>query len=141
MKKVIIYIVVLLIGAGVFVLQFDYREKVLPTSLYQVYLDDEIIGVIKSKDELEEYISSQGELVKEQVKNYSLKIDRIDTVRKITKKNKNYYSNYYENIVNIENIYNKIFELVDDEGNLVGKYDDLLEVYSKLDNKFVSGVS
>jgi hypothetical protein len=74
MKKVIIYIVVLLIGAGVFVLQFDYREKVLPTSLYQVYLDDEIIGVIKSKDELEEYISSQGELVKEQVKNYSLKI-------------------------------------------------------------------
>ena len=50
------YILVLLIGAGVFILQFSNNEKHIPNEFYQVYLDNEKIGVIKSKDELNKYI-------------------------------------------------------------------------------------
>ena len=48
MKKYIAYIIVLFCGAMVFFLQFGYGKKYQPYTYYQVYLDDEKIGVIKS---------------------------------------------------------------------------------------------
>ena len=144
MRKYIVYIVVLLIGVGVFFLQFGYSKKVLPTSLYQVYLDNEKIGIIKSKEELEKYISSQGELVKEQVNKYNIEVDRIKTVRNIMKKsiskNSDYYSLYYE-VISIENSYNYIYNLVDEDGNITGDYDKFLEYYSELNSSLLNGVS
>ena len=76
MKKFLTYIIVLLIGAGVFFLQFASNKKYQPNEYYQVYLDNEKIGVIKSKEELEKYISSQGAVVKEQVEEYSIDVDK-----------------------------------------------------------------
>lgn len=135
MKKYLIYIVVVFIGIGVFFLQFDYGKKYQPYTLYQVYLDDERIGIIDSKEELEEYIHAQGDVIKEQVEKYSIDVDRYQTVQDILKnvinKENKYYSNY-QYISNIENIYDKIFDLVDEDGHLVGEYADLNTIYNQL---------
>lgn len=135
MRKYFIYIIVLLIGLGVFFLQFGYGKKYQPYTLYQVYLDDEKIGIIESKEDLEAYIHSQGDVIKEQVEKYSIDVDRYQTVQAtlkniITKDNKHYTD--YQYISNIEKIYNRIYELVDQDGKLVGKYEDLREVYNSL---------
>ena len=83
MKKYVVYIIIFLIGVFVFFLQFNYRKNTKPITLYQVYLDNEKIGVIKSKDELEKYISSQGEIIKQQVENYRVDVERIDSIHEI----------------------------------------------------------
>ena len=68
MKKVGIYFVALIISAAVFVLGFSYNTPTQPYSFYQVYLDGELLGMIDSKTELEEYINNQGTIIKENVK-------------------------------------------------------------------------
>ncbi len=139
MKKYIIYIIALAIGASVFFLQFDYGKKYQPYTLYQVYLDDERIGVIESKKELEDYIRAQGDVIKEQVEKYKIDVDRYQTVQNILKKvidkNSRYYQDY-QNIINIENTYNKISELVDQDGNLVGKFENLKVLYNHLSTDY-----
>ena len=103
MKKYIVYIIVLLIGVGVFLLQFNYGRKYQPSIFYQVYLDNEKIGVIKSKEDFEKYITSQGSVIKEQVEKYSVDVDRIKTVKeirsKIIDKNNKYYNLDIINII------------------------------------------
>ena len=127
MKKLFIYIIVLLVGAGVFLLQFGYTKKYQPTSVYQVYLDNEKIGVIDSKEELEEYVGSQGELIKKQVSDYDVKIERINTVRsimkKVIKKNSNYY-NYYYKMLKIESVYDSLSKYVDYNGKRYSSFFD-----------------
>ena len=102
MKKFLTYIIVLLIGVGVFILQFGNNKKLEPNEFYQVYLDNEKIGVIKSKEELDKYIKSQGAVVKEQVETYSIDVDKIKTVEeiisKVITKNNNYYSSYQNSL-------------------------------------------
>ena len=139
MKKYIVYIIVLLIGMGVFLLQFGYTKKFQPTTVYQVYLDNEKIGVIKSKEELESYIGSQGELIKKQVSDYKEKIDRIDVVRSILKKVINKNSTFYDNykkLLEIENAYNIISKYTDEKGNITN-YEYVSESYNKLDNNIL----
>lgn len=139
MKKYLIYVVVFFIGIGVFFLQFGYGKKYHPYTLYQVYLDDERIGIIESKEELEGYIRSQGDIIKEQVEKYTIDVDRYKIVQNIFKKiidKDNKYYNDYKSIVDIENIYNKIFELVDNDGNLEGDYDTLKIIYENLSAEY-----
>lgn len=70
MKKIPIIITVLLLTPVLFVLGFNYKSTIEPEGYYQVYLDDEIIGTIKSKKELEKYIDTEGESIK---KKYNVK--------------------------------------------------------------------
>ena len=70
MKKILGIICIVLCGAFVLYLQFSYKPKAKPGTYYQVYLDDKVIGVIKSKDEFYEHVSEQGELIKKQVQEY-----------------------------------------------------------------------
>lgn len=133
MRKYLMYILVLLIGAGVFILQFSNNEKHIPNEFYQVYLDNEKIGVIKSKDELNKYIKSQGAVVREQVENYSVDVDRIKTVedilKKVITKDNNYYKNY-QNSVKLKNLYNNLFKLVGNDGKIKNNYDEVSKIYS-----------
>ena len=124
MKKYIVYIIVLIIGIGVFFLQFGYGRKYQPTTLYQVYLDDEIIGTIKSKNKFESYISSRGEIIKEQVSNYNTDVERIKKVEEIinktiTKDNEKYAE--YVQLTKIKNTYLALSKIVDNNGKLIHK--------------------
>lgn len=74
------YIAILLICVSVFLLGFDNRRNEVPNTYYQVYLGEEVIGIVKSKTELEKYIDSQGKKYKKQYgvkKVYSPKDMRI----------------------------------------------------------------
>lgn len=79
MKKAGIYFLVFLISILVFVFGFSQSQNKQPYTYYKVYLDDELIGTIESKEELEDYINSQADVIRENVRDYSLKLDAIDT--------------------------------------------------------------
>ena len=78
MKKVGLIFLAIIICAAVFVLGFSYETSTQPYTFYQVYLNGEVLGMIESKKELEDYINNQGNIIKENVLDYQKKIDIID---------------------------------------------------------------
>lgn len=78
MKKVGLIFLTIIICAAVFVLGFSYETSTQPYTYYQVYLNGEVLGMIESKKELEDYINNQGNIIKENVLDYQKKIDIID---------------------------------------------------------------
>jgi murein DD-endopeptidase MepM/ murein hydrolase activator NlpD len=103
MKKFTMWLFVLILSSIVFLLGFNTKTNLEPKYLYQVYLDDQVLGVIKSKTELEEYIDNQGSTLKEKYnvdKVYApegLEIRRIIT-----------YDNHVDKV---EDVYEKLSEL------------------------------
>ena len=76
------------------------ENKNIPQEGYRVYLEGRSIGLIKSKDELNEYINVQQEKLKEKYHVDTIYIpNNIDIVKEIT---------YEDNFDNISNIYNMI---------------------------------
>ncbi|MBQ2946975.1 MAG: M23 family metallopeptidase [Bacilli bacterium] len=82
MKKISTYFFVILLSLIVFLLGFGHKTTRHPHTHYQVYLDSELIGLIESKKELEDYINSQATTIRNNIKEYSLKIEAIDTFKK-----------------------------------------------------------
>lgn len=68
MKKVGILTLIIIGSIATFILGFDYKNSKQPDTYYRVYLNDNIIGVIDSKEELEKYIDKQGEHIKKKFK-------------------------------------------------------------------------
>ena len=64
MKKVTLIVAVLLLSTVIFLLGFNYSNHAEPHTYYQVYLDDELLGTIKSKKALEDYINERGDYYK-----------------------------------------------------------------------------
>ena len=100
MKKVSIWIVIAVVLSAVCVLGFGYKKGTEPNYYYQVYLDEDILGTIKSKDELDKYIDQNNERYKKKYK-----VDKIYApnglhVKKIT--------TYSGNITPVKDIYKKI---------------------------------
>ena len=87
MKKIGEIFLILILSVVIFLLGFNYKTSPTPNVLYRVYLNNELIGTIESKKELEEYINSQAELIRENIKKYSLKISAIETFEKYGKDN------------------------------------------------------
>lgn len=114
MKKNITILVVALLCVGIFFLQFQYQRTYQPHTYYQVYLDDQIIGVITSKDELEEHISKQGTLIRNQVLDYQKQLEILDGVQSIYKKIENNIA--YKNYLSLEKWYDNFSQLVDEFG-------------------------
>ena len=96
-------IVILLVGAMAFYLGFPHHYKQVPESIYQVYIDGEVIGVVKKQKNLEVYINQKEEAIKKKykvnkvympngveikkVKTYTKKIDTNEEIyQKIVKK-------------------------------------------------------
>ncbi len=75
MKKVGMGLIITILSLMIFILGFDYRANEMPNEYYQVYLDDKLIGTIRSKDELTNYISAEGEKIKKQVEDYQFLLD------------------------------------------------------------------
>ena len=51
-----------------FLFTFSNKKTLKPNEYYKVYLDGEVLGTIKSKNEIDNYINSQGTSIKENVK-------------------------------------------------------------------------
>ena len=98
-------IVISLIISFVFIMyDNDKTYNNIPIEAYRVYLDGKTIGLIESKEELERYINSQQESLKEKYKVDKIYIpNEIDIIKDIT---------YDENIDSISSIYNKINEIL-----------------------------
>ncbi len=146
MKKnvVVVYIIMIICGLGVFVLQFSYGRKHEPYTLYQVYLDDEVIGTIKSKKDLEKHISSQGSIIQKQVLEYQDEVEVIDEVYQTMNRvinNKNTYYNRYTYLTNLENKYHDLQKYIDDNGIITGEYKELEKAYNSLPNNYTNGTS
>ena len=60
MKKMTISLVIATLLAAVCTLSFGYKKTAEPNYYYRVYMDNEILGTIKSKEELENYINKNG---------------------------------------------------------------------------------
>lgn len=78
MKKFSTYFFIVLLSIIVFLLGFDHKVSKQPSTYYQVYLDNELIGMIESKEKLENYINSQADTIRQNIKNYKIKLDAID---------------------------------------------------------------
>lgn len=103
MKTFMKWLLILVLSSVVFLLGFNNKVNLEPHYLYQVYLDDQVLGVIESKDELEAYIDSQGATIKEKynvTKVYAP--DGLDIRKIIT---------YDSHVDKIKDVYNKLASL------------------------------
>lgn len=147
MKKLSMYLFILLLAVIVFLLGFDYKAGKQPNTYYQVYLDDEFMGVIESKKELEDYINGQADTIRENVREYELKLEAIDTFKKyestVTKENYSYADKVNYLILNkdiykltdmdIENLNfyknEKLYEISDKDINEMREYISINNIY------------
>jgi murein DD-endopeptidase MepM/ murein hydrolase activator NlpD len=102
MKKSISIVLIVIASLLILCIDFNYKASENPNIYYQVYLNGEILGTIKSKSELEKYIDKQNEKYKKEFdvnKIYApngLEIKKIET--------------YNSSISSVEEIYNMIAE-------------------------------
>lgn len=102
MKKVGLIIGICILSVAIAFLSLGFKKDTTPHTYYQVYLRDEIIGVIKSKKELDEYINNQNNKFKKK-----FGVNKIYAPSDlITKKIETYDSN----IVSVQEIYKIISE-------------------------------
>ena len=95
--------IITVITIALFALGYDYNHsKNEPNTYYQVYLEKEVLGMIKSKKELEKYIDKKGEYYK---KKYSVSKIYEPTGLEIKK-----ITTYKENIIPVEKMYKLIQE-------------------------------
>lgn len=102
MKKLGLIIGVCIISVAVAFLSLGFKKDVTPNTYYQVYLKDEVIGVIKSKKELDDYIDAQNDKFKKKfgVKTIYAPSDLI------TKK----IETYDDEVISVEEVYKIISE-------------------------------
>ena len=67
MKKFGILILMIILISTIFVSGFQSKGDVEPNTVYEVYLDNKIIGRVKSKEALEDYIDKKGETYKKKL--------------------------------------------------------------------------
>ena len=103
MKKVSIWILIFLLSMGIFILGFRNKNNILPNYFYQVYLDDEVLGIINSKKELEEYIDRKGKTIKEEYK-----VDKVYAPNGLQIKKIITYSNEVDEV---KKVYRKLSQL------------------------------
>ena len=100
MKKIFYILILFVIAGALFSLGFNSKKQYEPNVYYQVYLEDEVLGVIKSKKELDDYIDKKGDNIKKElgVSNVyapnGIKVEKIAT--------------YNKEISSVEDIYKQI---------------------------------
>lgn len=100
LKKIPFIIIISILTITLFVVGFNYKHQYEPNVLYKVYLEDETLGVIKSKQELEKYIDERGEYIKKELDvdvvyaPNGIKIEKIAT--------------YDDEVLTVPEIYSKI---------------------------------
>ena len=103
MKKIVLYFFVIILSIGVFALGYEEKKQIAPNHVYQVYLDDQILGTVSSKKELEDYIDKKGEIFKTKYN-----VDKVYAPNGILI---NKIVTYNKKIDTVEEVYKKISEL------------------------------
>lgn len=103
MKKIAIGLFIVILGSFVFLLSFNTKKNKEPNYLYQVYLDDQVLGIINSKRELEEYIDKQGTVIKEKYNVDSVYAPEGLNIRKII--------TYKNDVDDVADVYAKLASL------------------------------
>ena len=100
MKKFSIGIMLAITIALVCVLGFCYKSSPEPNNYYEVYLNDESLGTIKSKDELEDYIDENGSYYKKK-----FDVDKVYSPKGLQIKK---LTTYNGEVDSVSNVYRKI---------------------------------
>lgn len=128
MKK-IGYLIIAILVVVLVIFGFNVDRKTGPNTYYQVYLDGDVIGIIKSKEKFESYINKQGKLIKDQVLKYQSIIKIFDEVDAILN------NRYADNCVTL-NIYKKAYtDLVyntDSDHKILKSKEEMLELLSTI---------
>ena len=99
-KNIITIIIAIFLSALIVIYQNNQEKNNEPVVLYRVYLDGEDIGLIESREKLEDYINVQQEKLKQKYNVSQIHIpNNINIVKDIT---------YDEDVSSVEVIYNKI---------------------------------
>jgi len=152
MNKIGKFLIIIILSITIFLLGFNYKSSPIPNVLYRVYLNNELIGTIKSKNELDNYINSQAELIRDNIKKYSLRLSSIDTFEKYSKDSTLDKYNFAEKVnyilankqnlnlteKEIENLklfkQEKLYDLTIEEINEMKEYVESNDIYMHVEN-------
>lgn len=157
MKKVSTIFLIVILSLIVFYFTFSYNKSVQPNTYYKVYLDNKLMGTIKSRNELEDYINNQGKKITKKVNEYSEKVDIIDNskvilnsinnddTKELTLEEKANYIINNQKTLNISNIKvnylknyinNKLYNIDDKELLNMKEYITTNEAYQNIENVY-----
>lgn len=136
MKKTLQIIIFTILSVIVIYLGFNYKSATNASSLYKVYLNDEVIGVISSKDALEDYIDKQCDKYKKQYNVSKVYAPNGLEIKKI--------ATYDNKISSVEDVYKAIsqkssFTILGYEFN-IKKEDSETKIYTVDDDVFKTAV-
>ena len=94
-------LVIILIGILVFALGFTHYSTKNPQNVYQIYIDGEIIGTVKSKTGFEEFINKKEESIKKKYGVKKVEVPNGVMIKEVTTYNNNIdeYEEVYKRIV------------------------------------------
>ena len=95
-------IVILLVGGLAFFLGFTHYDEQVPSNLYQVYIDGEVIGMVSDQESLEDYINRSEETIKKKYNVNKVYMPNGVVIKKVKTYNKKTNTN--------EEIYKKIVD-------------------------------
>ena len=101
-------LVIIIISILVFCLGFTVNNKNNPIDVYKVYIDGEIIGTVKDKEEFDSFINKKEETIKKKYGVNKVYMPDGVTIKKVTTYDKNVDSNeeVYEKIVKLKHALN-----------------------------------
>lgn len=94
---------IIIISVLVFCLGFTVNNKNNPIDVYKVYIDGEIIGTVKDKEEFDSFINKKEETIKKKYGVNKVYMPDGVTIKKVT--------TYDENVDSNEEVYEKIVKL------------------------------
>lgn len=136
MKKILQIFISIISLIIIIYLGFNYKSATNASSLYKVYLNDEVIGVINSKEQLEEYIDKKSNKYKEKYGVSKVYAPNGLQIKKI--------STYNEEISSIDEVYKKIsqaasFTILGYEYN-IKKENEITKIYTTEEEIFKTAV-
>ena len=100
MKKVKILILFFVLSISSLSVGFTFKTNKVPNNYYQVYLDDKVLGVIKSKKKLEDYIDKRGDYYKKKYKVKKVYAPNGIEIKKLV--------TYNDKVLSVREVYKKI---------------------------------
>ena len=155
MKRVGTYFTIVLLSIVIFLFGFNYSSNKQASYCYKVYLNEDFIGYIDSREELEKYIDKQAGVIKENLRQYEQELEAIETYNKTSTKVKenlngkaaiaryliNNKSSLNLNDSDIENLNyyldNSLYNLSPSEINEITDYVNKNEIYSHVEHVYV----